>query len=226
MISLIIDLLPLSIASAIGPGQIIFDTLLLLSPNRAVLKASSFVAGMTAVRLVQGIVFGFVLGGAAYAVSNSGKPNAISSTLLLVLGIALLITAYKQWRNEPESDESQPKWLSMIDSLTPIKAFGIGCVLVATSPNLWVFTLNAIAVISEAQLGQLNSTIAFVLFILIAELLVLLPILLRVVMPERATKVLDTILAWLTQHNRVLMMVISLVFGLYFLAKGITNLLA
>jgi hypothetical protein len=225
MQSLFFDLLALSIASAMGPGQIIFDTLLLLSPKRAVIKAGSFVAGMTAIRLIQGIVFGLILGGAVNSVSNTSQPNVISSTLLLVLGIALLITAYKQWQNQDQSDESQPKWLSMIEGLTPIKAFGIGAILVATSPNLWVFTLNAIAVISEAQLSRLNSAIAFLLFILAAEVLVLSPILMRILMPDKAIQYLHAISDWLNKNNRTLMIVISLVFGVFFLVKGIVNLL-
>jgi hypothetical protein len=225
MPSLFVDLLALSIASAMGPGQIIFDTLLLLSPEGAVIKVGSFVAGMTTVRLIQGILFGFILSGAVNSISSSNQPNAISSTLLLVLGIALLITAYRQWQNEDDSDGSPPKWLSMIEGLTPIKAFGIGSILIATSPNLWVFTLNAIAAISEAQLSRLNSTTAFLLFILVAELLVLLPILMRILMPDKAIKYLHTFADWLNRNNRILMIVISLVFGLYFLMKGMANLL-
>ena len=225
MSSVFVDLLALSIASAMGPGQIIFDTLLLLSSERAVKKAGFFVAGMTFVRLVQGIVFGFVLNEAVNSVSKSSQPKAISSTLLLVLGIVLLISAYKQWNKEDETDGSQPKWLSMIEGLTPIKAFAIGSILVATSPNLWIFTLNAIAVISEAQLSQLDAMIAFLLFILVAELLVLSPILMRILMPDKSIKYLHAISDWLNKNNRTLMTVISLVFGVYFLVKGVSNLL-
>jgi hypothetical protein len=60
IIAMFVDLLTLAIASALGPGQMIVDTLLLLSPDRATLKAGSFVAGMTVVRLLKGLVFGFV----------------------------------------------------------------------------------------------------------------------------------------------------------------------
>ena len=111
-------------------------------------------------------------------------------------------------------------------SVTPVKAFGIGFILVATSANLWVFTLSAIAVIGEAQLNQLAGSIAFLLFMLLAETLVLLPILLRIIRPEQATKDLNAVSAWLIKHNQTLMSVISLVLGLYFLAKGIGRFLA
>ncbi|MEZ4518789.1 MAG: GAP family protein, partial [Chloroflexota bacterium] len=144
----------MSIASAIGPGQILFDILLLRSPDRGVIKATSFVGGITAVRLLQGVLFGFILTGAISATIGAGQSGVISSTLLMVLGIFLLITAFKQWREGDSPDASPPKWLKMIDDLTPFKAFFVGCVIVATSPNLWVFTLSAISSIGEAQLGR------------------------------------------------------------------------
>ena len=221
-----VDLLSLSIASAIGPGQILFTVLLLRSSDRGVLRAGSFVGGITAVRLVQGIVFGFIMTGAFSSVSASGQPGVITSTLLLVLGIFLLITAYKQWQHQADPDGPPPKWLKMIDSLTPVKAFGIGLVLVGTSPNLWAFTLNAIAVIGEAQLSRPDSVIAFLMFILLAESVLLLTILIRIILPGQATKFLDAMSAWLNKHNRMLIIATSVAFGLYFLAKGISRFLA
>jgi hypothetical protein len=222
----LVDLLGLSIASAIGPGQILFSILLLQSADRGVLKAGFFVGGMTAVRLVQGIVFGFVLTGASGSAPHSDQPGAVASTLFVVLGIFLLITAYKQWRQEDDPDGPPPKWLDMIDGITPVKALGIGAVLVATSPNLWAFTLSAIAVISQAQLKQPGGIVAFLLFILVAESLLLLTILLRIVAPGKTTELLSAMSAWLTKNNRALMIAISLVFGLYFLVRGISQLLA
>jgi threonine/homoserine/homoserine lactone efflux protein len=227
MTSLWINLLSLSIASAMGPGQILFDTLLLRSPDRGALKAGSFVGGMTTVRLLQGIVFGFIFTGVTGSAggSNGSQPGVITSTLLLVLGIILLITAYRQWQQGENPDAPPPKWLTMIDSLTPVKSFGIGFVLVITSPNLWVFTLSAIAVISEAQLSRPDSISAFLLFVLVAELLVLVPILIRIIVPQQATKILNDLSTWLTQHNHRLTIGVSLVFGLLFLVKGVSGFL-
>ncbi|MCB0225270.1 MAG: hypothetical protein KDI02_16395, partial [Anaerolineae bacterium] len=63
MPSFFTDFLPLILGSAIVPMQIIFTALLLGSPERGVLKGILFIAGMTAVRLIQGFVFGFILVG-------------------------------------------------------------------------------------------------------------------------------------------------------------------
>jgi len=224
--SVIVSLLPLIIGSAVVPVQIIIDILLLKNPKQGLLKASAYVGGMTTMRLLQGLVFGLILTGSASATASetSGK-GPIVSTLLLVLGIFFLITAYKQWRKDDDPDAPPPKWLAMIDSLTPLKAFGIGFGLMLIGAKFWVFTLTAIAVIGEAKLGQPSSTIVYLLFVLLAESLLLIPILVRLVLPGQSKAFLDGTSDWLTRHNRVIVIVVSLVFGLLFLYQGASGLL-
>jgi len=219
-------MLPLLIGSVLGPGQFIFDILLLRSADRGVLKASSFVIGMTVVRLAQGIVFGFIMDEALNAVAYKDQPGMVSTTLLLVLGIILLVTAYKQWQNEDDPDRPLPKWFTLIDRITPFKAFGIGFLWVATSFNLWVFTLSAIAVIGESPINLPGSVFAYLLFILLVESLLLFVISIRIMMPDQAAAFLNVMSAWLLKHNSVLIAATSLVFGLFFLFKGISRFFA
>ena len=80
--------------------------------------------------------------------------------------------------------------------------------------------------IGEAQLSQLDSIVAYLLFILVAETLVLVPILIRIAAPAQSTRILNNMSDWLTQHNHNLMIGVSLVFGLFFLIKGISGLLS
>jgi hypothetical protein len=220
--STIIKLTPFIIGSAVVPLQIMMIILLLNSPKQGLAKAIFLVGGMTAVRLLQGVIFGLIL--SPSSVGANGK-SPVVSTLLMVLGILLLITAYKQWRNEDDADSPPPKWLVMLDTLTPLKALGMGAVLVLISGKFWVFTLSAIGVIEEAQLGQPSSTVAFLLFILLAQSLLLLAILVRVIIPEQSKSILETISAWLTRYNRPIVLVVSLVFGLLFFIQGASGLM-
>jgi hypothetical protein len=177
---------------------------------------------MTITRLLQGAVFGFVFAGTA--LPEAGKRPVIS-TLLLVLGILLLTTAYKKLQGGDDPDAPPPKWLTLIDQATPLKALGIGLGLPLVAAKLWVFTLSALATISAAQLGQPSSTIAFFLFILFAESLLILPIIFRIVMPVRSKNTLAHFSAWLNQNNRAIVIVVSFVFGLWFLYSGISGLI-
>ena len=221
----LVSLLPFIIGSALVPVQIILAILLLKSPAQGVLKASAFVAGMTVARLLQGLFFGLIMTNSSAAAEQTSAKSPVISTLLMLMGIFFLITAYKKWRKEEDPDAPPPKWLEMMDSVTPLKAFGVGLGLVAISAKLWVFTLTAIAVIGEAQLGQPDSTITYLLFILLAESLLLLPILARLIVPDRSKSLLDSTSAWLNRNNRPILIGVSLVFGLLFLYQGVSGLL-
>ena len=224
--SIIVSLLPLIIGSAVVPVQIIIDILLLKNPKQGLLKASAYVGGMTTLRLLQGLIFGLILtGGASATAEESSGKGPIVSTLLLVLGIFFLITAYKQWRKDDDPDAPPPKWLAMMDSVTPLKAFGLGFGLLLIGAKFWVFTLTAIAVIGEAALGQPTSTLTYLLFVLLAESLLLIPILIRVILPQQSKSILEKTSAWLTHYNRPIVILISLVFGLLFMYQGASGLL-
>ena len=224
--SAIVSLLPFIIGSALVPVQIIIDILLLKNPKQGLLKAFAYVGGMTTLRLLQGLIFGLILTNsvAASTQEDSGR-SPIVSTLLLVLGILLLVTAYKQWRKDDDPDAPPPKWLTMIDSISPLKAFGLGFGLLLIGGKFWVFTLGAIGIIGQAQLGQPSSTVAYLLFILLAESLLLIPILIRIIIPKQSVSLLEKTSAWLTRYNRSIIIIVSLVFGLIFLYQGASGLL-
>lgn len=216
MESLLIALLPYIIASAVVPVQIIIGLLLLKSPQQGLLKAIAYVSGMTLTRILQGLLFGLLLTGAN---ERTGK-GPIISTLLLVLGILLLIAAYKKWSGQDDPDAPPPKWLQMLDRATPAKAFVIGFAFPLVSAKLWVFTLSVLTTIAAAKLSFTNSAIVYLIFILLAQALLILPILFRILMPTRSKTVLAHLSDWLSRNTRPIGIVVSFVFGVYFLYSG------
>ncbi len=219
------SLLPFIIGSAVVPLQIIVVTLLLTSERRGPLKAIAFVLGMTVARLAQGVLFGWVLTGGSGDPTDAGSASVVKATALTVLGILLLITVYKKWAKEPDPDAPPPKWLAMIEGLTPVRALLVGAGFVLIAPKLWVFILGAISTIGEAQLGRPESTQTFLLFILLAQSLLLIPILLRLLMPQRAKTLLAALAGWLKRYNDPIVIAISLIFGALFLYQGLSSFL-
>ena len=146
--------------------------------------------------------------------------------MLLVIGILLLITAAKQWRKEDDPDAPPPKWMATLSGLSAAGAFGAGALLVAIAAKQWVFTLSAIGIISDAQLDQTGGVLAFLLYVLGAELLILAPIVVSWLAPARSAPALARAQGWLECHNRTIVIVVSLVFGTLFLYNGVTGLTA
>lgn len=217
------DLLPYILGIAIVPVQLIIMLLFLKNPQSGLAKGILFLVGITTTRLLQGIIFGLVLNFGASADGANGK-GPIVSTLLLVLGIMLLITAYKKIKKEPDPYSDPPKWMSAIESATNTKAFVFGLQLPLISPKLWVFILGAIGTISTAQLGQPTSFYTFIVFILLAQSLMILLVLIRLLLPKHASSVINSASSWLANHNRIIVIVISLIFGVYFLYQGFSGL--
>lgn len=218
-----VTLLPVIAGATLVPVYPIV-VLLLLQSQRGLGKAIAFVTGAVAVRLVQGILFGFVFGAAAEAYPDGGS-EVIAATLLLVIGILLLIGAYKKWRNEADPDEPTPRWMATISSLSAPKAVGTGALLLAASVKQWVFTLTAIDVIQGAELGTTSSVALYLLYTVATQVLVLLPILLVAVAPQRSAQPLTAAQSWLERNNRVILVTASLVFGVWFFYKGISGLM-
>ena len=223
MNDVLIELLPLILGAALAPLYPILVLLLLLGEG-GLRSAIAFVAGALAMRLAQGALFGWVFGAAAEAHPDGG-PQLIASTLLLVVGLLLLLTAVKKWRKQPDLDDPPPQWMAALGGLSSLKAVGAGALFTAVAIKQWVFTLTAIDVIQGAALERAAGAGLYLFFMLATQTLVLLPILVYAVAPQRSAKPLAAAQAWLARNDRPIMIGVSLVFGLWFLVKGITGLI-
>jgi hypothetical protein len=223
MLSTWAPLIPLVIGSALVPVQIVITTLLLRS-SAGRFTAVAWVAGMTTVRLVQGLIFGLLLGSASGTGSTTSGSSPAASLLLLVLAIFFYVSAAKQLLKEPDEDAPAPRWMTMMDAIDPGKAYLLGVGLLAVGAKPWVFTLGAIAIIGEAGLPQGASIAAYLVFVALALSLHLALLGIAYAAPVRAAVVLDRLADFLERNNRVIVIGLGLVFGTWFLLKALGGL--
>lgn len=219
--SVLLQLLPLMIAAMAMPTWILL-VLLLLRANSRPTNALAFVGGVTAVRLLQGVLFGFALS-ATIGPRRQSQWEALVSALLLITGILMWAAALRQVGKAVDPVGAPiitSRWETMIHSLTPAQAFGVGALLVAASSRAWLFTLAAISVIGQATLTSVESLVVFLLYVLGAEALLLAPIVLSVRSPTR----FDAAAGWLEAHERPLVIGVSLILGSFFVWSGIQGL--
>jgi hypothetical protein len=216
----IVELLPLIVGAAVVPLYSI-AVLLLLQGKGGLLKAIAFVAGGITVRLLQGILFGLLLDAACQA-NSEADPKLIVSTLLLLTGILLLVTAFRQWQ-EPDDPDAPPQWISTIAGLSALKAVGAGALFVTIAVKQWVFTLSAISVIGEAGPGGKANVGVYLFYVLATQSLVMTPILVSAAAPHQSAQPLKAAQVWLERHNRRIVIMMSLMFGAWFLFKGISG---
>jgi hypothetical protein len=217
------SLIPLIVGGALVPIQIII-TILLLRSKAGRITAVAWVAGMTTVRLAQGIVFGLLLGSSSGSGSTSDGPGTAVSLLLLVLAIVFYVTAARQLLKHPDEDAPPPKWMAMIDGMRPGKAYLLGVGLLAIGAKFWVFTLGAIAAIGDAGLDQGAAILTFLVFVILTESIHLLVLGIAYALPDRSATLLDRLTELLETYNRAIMIALGLVFGTWFLVKALSGL--
>jgi threonine/homoserine/homoserine lactone efflux protein len=216
--------LTFAIGVAISPVPIIAVILMLFS-QRARVNGPAFLAGwVVALAALSTIV---------YVVSHDGNV-ATSSTASdsvswgkIVLGVALLALARRNWRTRPAPGEeaAMPKWLASVESVSPVKAFGLAVLLAAVNPKNLILTLGAAAGLAQVQgLSTTDAIVAIAVFVVIASLTIAGPVLYALFGGEKARASLDSAEAWLTTHNAAVMAVLFLVFGVDLIAKGLPPL--
>ena len=118
-----------------------------------------------------------------------------------------------------------PKWLASVESVSPVKAFGLAVLLAAVNPKNLILTLGAAAGLAQVQgLSTTDAVVAIAVFVVIASLTIAGPVLYSLFGGERARAALDSAKAWLTTHNAAVMAVLFLVFGVDLIAKGLPPL--
>ena len=218
--SVLVQLIPLVIGSVMMPTWILLVLFLLRKGNGPV-EAIAFVIGVTVVKLLQGLIFGAIFGAYDVDHSRSEAETIIISTLLVVVGLLMWVTALRLVIREEDPDAPPPAWMRMLSAITPVRALGLGALLVATSSRSWLFTLAALGIISHADLDGVQSVLAFLLYVAGTELLLVTPILLSV----QSAGQFDAAAYWLEQHNRPIMIVVSFLIGGFFLWSGAVGLL-
>jgi len=219
----LINLLPVIVGAALVPLYPIV-VLLLLQSEGGLRKAVAFVAGGVGVRLAQGLLFGAILGAAADE-HTEDETQLIVSTLLLVVSVLLLVTAYRYWRKEGDPDAPPPQWMASLGGLSAVKAVGAGALYVVIAFKQWVFTLSALSIIFEGYLGNAANITLYLVYLLATQILVLPILLAYAVAPQRAAGPLQAAHGWLARNNRVIVMIVSLIFGVWFMYKSISGLL-
>jgi Sap, sulfolipid-1-addressing protein len=226
MLTVIASLLPLIVGASIGCPAWLIVVLIFLRGKDGVAKATAFAAGVIAVRTLQFALFGRLFGTIASA-NGQDVFDLIPSTLLLVAGLVLVVTAIRTWWcKEEDLDAPPPRWMTLLGAMSTPAAFGMAVVLMFVGLKQWVFTLSAIAVIDDAYLSKLATMLAYLFFILGAQALMLAPVISSAFAPAASAKVVEIVLRWLERKNRLITIGVSLAFGAWFLSKGVTSLVA
>ena len=218
------DILPLAVGVAISVMAIIAVILMLFSKQARSTSVGFLIGWVLGVTVVVTLT---VLIADPAQQATGGEESLLYAIVHIVLGLFLLLVAYRDWKKRPKAGEvpEMPKWMSSIDSFTASKALGMGVLLSGLNPKNLALILSAGVTISAAELTASETIIVLIIFIVIACISVATPVIAYLVLGEKAESTLNSWKAWLIQNNAEVMAVVFLLFGISVLSKGLGALI-
>jgi membrane associated rhomboid family serine protease len=211
----ILDLLLIGLVITLEPIPLTAFLLILLSKS-GTRKGAAFIFGwllsLAAVVAITVLVTG----------NKPPQPNTAPSlgalAAKIAIGVALVLIAIRQRRRmgKPRPPKKPPKWQTGLDNMSPWYAMGLAPL---TQP--WGLVAAGVATITEAKLSSWQSYIALFLFCLVSTAVYIALELYAGFRPERAQAFLGRIRTWIDTHTDQVIIVVSLVLGLWLVGKSI-----
>ena len=222
MLPILIQSLVLASAGLLSVGSITIVILLLMS-DQGLRKGVAYMLGYMGAYMLIGVAATLI--GAKLAEARSGESGDFLPLLFVVLGLLLLWLTLRNWRKPPSENKGNPRLFSIIDKITPIKAFLFGAVVtVINFKNLALYvTAVSVSLVSDLPLPSKIITVLLVTLVFCTSVIV--PVLVTILFPKQADKFLNWVKHTLETHSRAIGIIAPLLFGLIFLIRGITGLL-
>src|ERR1700733_10596885 len=212
---MVLDLLLIGLVITLEPIPLTAFILILSSKN-GTRKGAAFIFGWLASLAVVVAVTILVTG------NNPPKPNTAPSLASLAakiaIGVGLLVIAIRQRRRmgRPKKPKKTPKWQTGIDNMSPWYAMGLAPL---TQP--WGLVAAGVATITEAKLASWADYLAIIGFGLIATGAYIVMELFVGFRPEEGQALLTRLRTWIDTHTDQVIIIVSLVLGLWLVGKSV-----
>jgi hypothetical protein len=222
MLPAIVESLPIAIGVLLASVPYIAITLILVTRGDATALVS-FLSGWVGGFLVVGGVV--ILMVDRISMESGTTPDWVNG-VMIPLGILLLFLGWRQWQGRARNGAvpAPPRWMGIIDSLTPVRAAGLGFMLVAVNLKNVLLVMSGAVTIATATLMPFAQLGALLVFTGVASLGVALPLLVSLLLGERDTEPLLRLKAWMMHNNASIMAVVLLLLGVVVIAKGVAKL--
>ena len=216
-----LELVLLSVAAMLSPTTLTFSVLSLVLAKRPLRTGIWFYLGAFTVTIAIGVLAAFVIGDVA-APSSNGERKTWVSIFDLVAGVVLLVYVARTWRKPvgEKTTKGMVEKMSAVASSPWIAVFAAG----ATLANPGGFIPIALKAISETNPTTAGYAVQWLVFTLVSLLPLGLAVVLLVVSPDWAKRMLSGARVWLEGHLRLIASVIILLLAASLIRNGIAGL--
>ncbi len=217
MLELLVRLFPLMLAAAANPLVITLVVLLLTAPESPLARAWSFFGGFAGV-----LVAGGVLGLTVFAnnADTFGPGGNLYAWIDLGFGVLMLGAAILTFGRRNRDDGAT----RLIGRVGPAACVGLGAGMMATNTSAIAAYVPLLHEISNSGLARGERALALVISDLVILAPIGLPILIRALAPERATRVLGAIGRFLDRYGATIAALVFAALGAFLVIRGVTRL--
>ena len=190
--------------------------LVVLPSERGLRKGAAFVFGWL-VSLAAVVTITVLATG-----NNPPKPSTVPSMAALAvktaLGAVLVLIAVRRIRasSRPKPPKKPPKWQEHVDSMSPWFALGL-----APALQPWALIAAGAATVVEAKLSSWQSFLALFLYCVLASASYLFLEIYAVVRPVQSQALMGRVRTWVDTHTDQVIIVGSLLIGLWLIADDL-----
>ena len=212
---MVLSLLLIGLAITLEPIPLTAFILVLASRN-GVRKGAAFIFGWL---LSLAVVIAITLAATGNNPPHSGTAPSLAALIVkIVVGAVLVIIAFRkrQKLGQPKKPKKAPKWQTGIDNMSTWFALALGPL---TQP--WGLVAAGVATITEAKLDSWQSSLALILFCLVATSAYLTMEIYVGFWPAKGTALLARLRTWLDKNTDQVIIIVSLVIGFWLIGDSI-----
>ena len=214
----------LAVGVMISPTAITLAILLVLQ-RKGSSSAVTFVCGrMLSIFLVLFAVLAF-FHNLDFSPETTSSHAAAAAKIVIGALLLLLAVIVALGKSEGEKAGWLQKRMASIERISPLAAGGLGLAFGVISPRCLFLTLGAAATILHANTGVAGNIAALALFVVMANLTVLAPLIVSRISPQKSAAVLQGARNWIIRYQRALILGVLVVLGIYLVVSGILDLL-
>ena len=190
------------------------------------LAGISFYLGAIVVLLIT-VFIGVFLG---QKLSASGHTNpATMAAIDIFLGAILILLGFRNFASKEDNNKGKLSKRLQIDPKTGnfsqfVKYFSIGIFAFLMNFSTAIFVLATGRTIGVANASLSSDTIATIILIIVALIIIEIPLLFFVIIPDKAHKVIEPVNEWITNHGNIVTGLFCVAIGFFVVYNGLQKL--
>lgn len=224
--SLLAITIPLSWAAAVSPVTLSIFLVIMSMAKKPRLAGFSFYIGAIVVLMVT--VFIGIFLGQKLSASGHADPTTMAA-IDIFLGAVLFLLGFRNMVSKEHGKNKHILNRLQVDPNTGkvrqfIKYFLIGIIAFLMNFSTAIFVLAAGRAIGVANSGFTNDTASVLILILIALLIIEVPLIFFVLIPNKAQKVLNPVNEWISSHGNLVTGIFCIAIGFFVVYSGLQKL--